>query len=79
MFTHTYLQLNLFQEHTAQQEQIQSLTNDMDKLRRDNVKLFEKIRFLQSYPNKVCVGSLMITVTATKSYDTLNDVEYIEY
>jgi ribonuclease HI len=25
----------------------------MDKLRSDNVNLYEKIRFLQSYPNKV--------------------------
>ena len=34
--------------------------NGMDKLRSDNVKLYEKIRFLQSYPAKV--GSHMVVV-----------------
>ena len=42
-----------FQHHMAQQQQVQLLTNEMDKLRSDNVKLFEKIKFLQSYPTKV--------------------------
>ncbi|XP_012942606.1 protein CASP [Aplysia californica] len=36
----------------AQQQQVTLLQNEMDKLRSDNVKLYEKIRFLQSYPNK---------------------------
>ena len=29
------------------------LTNETDKLRSDNVKLYEKIKFLQAYPSKV--------------------------
>ena len=28
------------------------MQNEVDTLRSDNVKLYEKIRFLQSYPNK---------------------------
>ncbi|KAK2184135.1 hypothetical protein NP493_282g02029 [Ridgeia piscesae] len=43
--------------HVAQQQQVQLLTNEMDKLRSDNVKLFEKIKFLQSYPTKGSVAS----------------------
>ncbi|XP_059177161.1 protein CASP-like [Physella acuta] len=37
----------------SQQQQVTLLQNEMDKLRSDNVKLYEKIRFLQSYPSKV--------------------------
>ncbi|XP_021374766.1 protein CASP-like [Mizuhopecten yessoensis] len=37
----------------GQQQQVTLLQNEIDKLRSDNVKLFEKIRFLQSYPTKV--------------------------
>ncbi|XP_050409045.1 protein CASP isoform X3 [Patella vulgata] len=36
----------------SQQQQITLTQNEMDKLRSDNVKLYEKIRFLQSYPTK---------------------------
>ncbi|ESO97739.1 hypothetical protein LOTGIDRAFT_208887 [Lottia gigantea] len=36
----------------SQQQQVTLLQNEMDKLRSDNVKLYEKIRFLQSYPTK---------------------------
>jgi homeobox protein cut-like len=36
----------------SQQQQVTLLQNEMDKLRSDNVKLYEKIRFLQSYPNR---------------------------
>lgn len=34
----------------GQQQQVSLLQNEIDKLRSDNVKLYEKIRFLQSYP-----------------------------
>ncbi|KAH9524242.1 Protein CASP [Bulinus truncatus] len=44
----------------SQQQQVTVLQNEMDKLRSDNVKLYEKIRFLQSYPNK---GTLTDDVT----------------
>uniref|UniRef100_A0A0L8GLG5 Protein CASP n=1 Tax=Octopus bimaculoides TaxID=37653 RepID=A0A0L8GLG5_OCTBM len=33
-------------------QQVTLLQNETDKLRSDNVKLYEKIRFLQSYPSK---------------------------
>ena len=36
-------------------QQVTLLQNETDKLRSDNVKLYEKIRFLQSYPNKVSI------------------------
>ncbi|ELT91707.1 hypothetical protein CAPTEDRAFT_219049 [Capitella teleta] len=39
-------------ESTLHQQQITFLQNEMDKLRSDNVKLYEKIKFLQSYPTK---------------------------
>ncbi|XP_025089787.1 protein CASP-like [Pomacea canaliculata] len=36
----------------SQQQQLTLFQNEIDKLRSDNVKLYEKIRFLQSYPTK---------------------------
>ena len=36
----------------AQQQQVVLLQNEMDKLRSDNVKLYEKIKFLQTFPTK---------------------------
>lgn len=36
----------------SQQQQVQILQNEMDKLRSDNVKLYEKIKFLQGYTAK---------------------------
>lgn len=44
-------------EVVAHQNQVQLLQNEMDKLRSDNVKLYEKIKFLQSYPSKVVVNA----------------------
>lgn len=35
------------------QQTMQALQNELDSLRADNVKLYEKIKFLQSYPSKV--------------------------
>ncbi|XP_031558255.1 protein CASP-like [Actinia tenebrosa] len=35
-----------------QQQQISVLQNEVDSLRSDNVKLYEKIKFLESYPTK---------------------------
>ena len=53
MNPYTGLSVWCFQQNTAQQQQVQMLQNEMDKLRSDNVKLYEKIKFLQSYPTKV--------------------------
>lgn len=33
---------------------MQALQNELDSLRADNIKLYEKIKFLQSYPARVC-------------------------
>ncbi|XP_020629857.1 protein CASP-like [Orbicella faveolata] len=38
------------------QQQISVLQNEVDTLRSDNVKLYEKIKFLQSYPTKGAGG-----------------------
>ncbi|KAL8587966.1 hypothetical protein ACOMHN_058485 [Nucella lapillus] len=40
----------------SQQQQMLTLQNDMDQLRSDNVKLYEKIRFLQNYPSRGSTG-----------------------
>ena len=37
-------------ENYTHQQTIQRLQNDLDSLRADNVKLYEKIKYLQSYP-----------------------------
>jgi len=39
-------------EMMAQQRQIQIIQNEADNMRKDNVKLYEKIKFLQSFPGK---------------------------
>ncbi|XP_048764884.1 protein CASP-like [Ostrea edulis] len=46
------LEAELEAHSLGQQQQINLLQNEIDKLRSDNVKLYEKIRFLQSYPSK---------------------------
>lgn len=33
---------------------MQALQSELDSLRADNIKLYEKIKFLQSYPGRVC-------------------------
>ena len=43
----------VFQQLRHNQQQISVLQNEVDTLRSDNVKLYEKIKFLQSYPAKV--------------------------
>lgn len=46
------------QENRQQQQQILILRTEVDNLRSDNVKLYEKIKFLQSYPtSKVSLPS----------------------
>lgn len=41
------------QENRLAQHTIQALQGELDSLRADNIKLFEKIKFLQSYPGRV--------------------------
>uniref|UniRef100_A0A8C2GHJ3 Protein CASP n=1 Tax=Cyprinus carpio TaxID=7962 RepID=A0A8C2GHJ3_CYPCA len=39
--------------NSSLQQTLQTLQSQLDSLRADNIKLYEKIKFLQSYPNKV--------------------------
>uniref|UniRef100_A0A3B3HHD0 Protein CASP n=1 Tax=Oryzias latipes TaxID=8090 RepID=A0A3B3HHD0_ORYLA len=39
-------------ENRSLQQTMQALQNELDSLRADNIKLYEKIKFLQSYPGK---------------------------
>merc|ERR1712012_1504660 len=41
----------------AQQQQLSLLQNEIDKLRSDNIKLYEKVKFLQSYPKSGSVAA----------------------
>lgn len=41
------------QENCLGQHTPQALQSELDSLRADNIKLFEKIEFLQSYPGRV--------------------------
>lgn len=43
----------IVQESRSMQQTMQALQNELDSLRADNIKLYEKIKFLQSYPSKV--------------------------
>lgn len=43
----------VLQESRSVQQTMQALQNELDSLRADNIKLYEKIKFLQSYPSKV--------------------------
>ncbi|XP_035690141.1 protein CASP-like isoform X4 [Branchiostoma floridae] len=44
-------------ENRQQQQHVQMLQNELDNLRSDNVKLYEKIKFLQSYPTKAMTAT----------------------
>lgn len=60
------------------QHTVQALQSELDNLRADNIKLYEKIKFLQSYPGRVsacpeepdraegCLTSLMPLISAQK-------------
>lgn len=41
------------QENRMMQHTVQALQSELDNLRADNIKLYEKIKFLQSYPGRV--------------------------
>jgi cell division protein FtsB len=58
-FTKRQLFLFGFQQLRHNQQQISVLQNEVDTLRSDNVKLYEKIKFLQSYPTKVTIYQLL--------------------
>lgn len=41
------------QENRMMQHTVHALQSELDNLRADNIKLYEKIKFLQSYPGRV--------------------------
>lgn len=45
----------------SQQQQLTLYQNEMDRLRSDNVKLYEKIRFLQTYSNRGGVDDVAVS------------------
>lgn len=49
------------------QQTMQALQSELDSLRADNIKLYEKIKFLQSYPGRVrlCVCDCMMGAGST--------------
>ena len=46
---------DLLQDCRQQRQTVSVLQREVDSLRGDNVKLYEKIKFLQSYPGTVSV------------------------
>lgn len=47
------------------QHTVHALQSELDTLRADNIKLYEKIKFLQSYPGRVSVQlSVCLSVPA---------------
>ncbi len=45
--------VDVLQTNSSLQQTLQALQSELDSLRADNIKLYEKIKFLQSYPNRV--------------------------
>ncbi|PKU35196.1 protein casp [Limosa lapponica baueri] len=43
------------EENRMMQHTVHALQSELDNLRADNIKLYEKIKFLQSYPGRVSV------------------------
>lgn len=46
------------------QHTVQALQSELDNLRADNIKLYEKIKFLQSYPGRVS-GCLSVCLSSS--------------
>lgn len=54
--SHAFVFSVSLQENRSMQQTMQALQNELDSLRADNIKLYEKIKFLQSYPGRVRVS-----------------------
>ena len=61
-------------ENYTHQQTIQRLQNDLDAMRADNVKLYEKIKYLQSYPtsSKVSIDDSTASRYSTQYEDNLD-------
>lgn len=65
------------EEHShLQQQQLQLLHNDMDQLRTDNVKLYEKIKFLQSYNGSGKRSTAIGIGAASNEFDEMASRKY---
>ncbi|GCB69946.1 hypothetical protein scyTo_0010673 [Scyliorhinus torazame] len=46
-------------DNRMMQQTLHALQSELDNLRADNIKLYEKIKFLQSYPSRVSITFIM--------------------
>uniref|UniRef100_A0A673XC76 Cut-like homeobox 1b n=1 Tax=Salmo trutta TaxID=8032 RepID=A0A673XC76_SALTR len=56
-------------ESRSVQVTMQALQSELDSLRADNIKLYEKIKFLQSYPGRAGGSDDMVTVRYSSQYE----------
>lgn len=56
------------------QQTMQALQNELDSLRADNIKLYEKIKFLQSYPGRVCLRDSLFLMSSLVCWHKINPV-----
>lgn len=63
------------------QQTMQALQNELDSLRADSIKLYEKIKFLQSYPGRVrqrvCGGMSGRALVSSVSFFKKNVIVFI--
>lgn len=71
----------LLQENRSMQQTMQALQNELDSLRADSIKLYEKIKFLQSYPGRVrqcvCGGMSGRALVSNDSFLKKNVIVFI--
>uniref|UniRef100_A0A6Q2X2I9 Protein CASP n=1 Tax=Esox lucius TaxID=8010 RepID=A0A6Q2X2I9_ESOLU len=56
-------------ESRSMQQTMQALQNELDSLRADNIKLYEKIKFLQSYPSRAGGSDDTVTIRYSSQYE----------
>ena len=59
-------------ENSSQAANIGSLTQEIENLRLDNVKLYEKIKFLQNYRPNSANSGYQVRVTETQEFELVN-------
>uniref|UniRef100_A0A4W5JTZ8 Cut-like homeobox 1b n=1 Tax=Hucho hucho TaxID=62062 RepID=A0A4W5JTZ8_9TELE len=61
--------MELEAESRSVQVTMQALQSELDSLRADNIKLYEKIKFLQSYPGRAAGSDDTVTVRYSSQYE----------
>ncbi|KAJ7995109.1 hypothetical protein DPEC_G00241160 [Dallia pectoralis] len=56
-------------ESRSMQQTMRALQTELDSLRADNIKLYEKIKFLQSYPSKAGSSDDTVTIRYSSQYE----------